>query len=234
MPLVLIVEDDPSVRRALTLALTKAGYLVQPATTALEALKLTMSINPSVIVLDLGLPDMDGADALVMIRAVSSVPVIVATARRAEQDMVRLLNAGADDYVTKPFSAAQLQARIAAVLRRGGSATPRQDVGPTLPEIVEVGPLRIDPNTRAVLFHGSPMTLTRKEFELLRYLAERADRVITREELYLSIWKQPLMKGDQTLATHTSILRRKLGESASRPGMLRTIRGVGLMLTDSP
>ncbi|MCI4061432.1 response regulator transcription factor [Micromonospora sp. R77] len=234
MPLVLIVEDDPSVRRALTLALTKADYLVQPATTAMEALTLTMSVKPSVIVLDLGLPDMDGADALVMIRAVSSVPVIVATARRAEHDIVRLLNAGADDYVTKPFSAAQLLARIAAVLRRGGSGTPRRDLDPPLSEIVAVGPLRIDPNTRSVLFHGSPMTLTRKEFELLRYLAERADRVITREELYLSIWKQPLMRGDQTLATHTSILRRKLGESAARPGMLRTIRGVGLMLTSSP
>ena len=124
MPLVLLVEDDPAIRRALSRALTDAGYAVRAVDTALDALRAVTAEQPAVVLLDLGLPDMDGSHALVMIRAVSAVPIIVATARRGEIETIRLLNAGADDYVTKPFSAAHVLARVAAVLRRGRPVEP--------------------------------------------------------------------------------------------------------------
>ncbi|MEV7225481.1 MULTISPECIES: response regulator transcription factor [Polymorphospora] len=226
MPLVLLVEDDPAIRRALTHALSEAGYAVCPVDSALAALREVTARPPAVVILDLGLPDMDGADALVMIRAVSDVPIIVATARRGENDVIRLLNAGADDYVTKPFSAAHVQARIAAVLRRGRPVP----AGSELPPPVEVGPLRLDPNTRTATLHGQPLPLARKEFDLLTYLGERAGRVVPRDELFVNVWRQPFVGGDQTLDAHISLLRRKLGETAAQPRLLRTVRGVGIML----
>lgn len=225
----LLVEDDPAIRRALARALTDAGYAVHPVQTALDALREVTARRPAVIILDLGLPDMDGADALVMIRAVSDVPIIVATARRGENDMIRLLNAGADDYVTKPFSAAHVQARIAAVLRRG-----RPVAAGELPAPLQVGPLRLDPNTRGATLDGRPLVLARKEFDLLSYLAHRAGRVVARDELFVNVWKQPFVGGDQTLDAHISLLRRKLGETAAQPRLLRTVRGVGIMLVGSP
>ena len=137
MPLVLLVEDDPAIRRALSRALTDAGYAVRAVDTALDALRAVTAEQPAVVLLDLGLPDMDGSHALVMIRAVSAVPIIVATARRGENETIRLLNAGADDYVTKPFSAAHVLARVAAVLRRGRPVEP----GPPPALEVEIQPL---------------------------------------------------------------------------------------------
>ncbi|MEV1290156.1 response regulator transcription factor [Micromonospora sp. NPDC049679] len=226
MPLVLVVEDDPAIRRALARTLTDAGHVVQAVETALDALRVVTTQQPSVVILDLGLPDMDGADALVMIRAVSSVPIIVATARRGETDMVRLLNAGADDYVTKPFSTAQVQARIAAVLRRAGPVIPAPEPSPW----VRVGPLQLEATSRSATLDGRPLPLARKEFDLLHYLAERAGQVVPRGELFVAVWRQPYVNGDQTLDAHISLVRRKLGESAAEPGLLRTVRGVGLML----
>ncbi|SDZ30003.1 DNA-binding response regulator, OmpR family, contains REC and winged-helix (wHTH) domain [Micromonospora pattaloongensis] len=223
MPVVLVVEDDPAIRRALARALTDAGHVVQTVETALDALRVITTGQPSVVILDLGLPDMDGADALVMIRAVSAVPIIVATARRGEADMVRLLNAGADDYVTKPFSTAQVQARIAAVLRRG--APPPAPSG-----VLQVGPLRVEAVSRTATLAGQPLRLARKEFDLLHYLAERAGRVVPRGELFVAVWRQPYVNADPTLDAHLSLLRRKLGESAAEPRLLRTVRGVGVML----
>jgi two-component system, OmpR family, KDP operon response regulator KdpE len=224
MPLVLLVEDDPAIRGALSRALTDAGYAVRAVETALEAISVVTSGQPAVVLLDLGLPDMDGADALVMIRAVSQVPIIVATARRGEHDTIRLLNAGADDYVTKPFSAAHVLARVAAVLRRGRAV----QAAPT--PALEVGPLRIDVDTRTASLDGRPLQLARKEFDVLRYLAERAGRVVPRGELFTTVWRQPYVGADQTLDAHISLLRRKLGESAAEPRLLRTVRGVGMML----
>jgi DNA-binding response OmpR family regulator len=223
MPLVLLVEDDAAIRRALSRALADAGYAVQAVDSALEALRVATTRQPAVVLLDLGLPDMDGSDALVMIRAVSAVPIVVATARRSENEMIRLLHAGADDYVTKPFSAAHVLARVAAVLRRTRPAD-------TTPTPLEVGPLRIDVGTRTASLDGRPLQLARKEFDVLRYLAERAGQVVTRGELFVTVWRQPYVGADQTLDAHISLLRRKLGESAARPRLLRTVRGVGVML----
>jgi DNA-binding response OmpR family regulator len=224
MPLVLLVEDDPAIRRALSRALVDAGYAVHAVDTALDGLKAVRAERPAVVLLDLGLPDMDGGHALVMIRAVSDVPIIVATARRGETETIRLLNAGADDYVTKPFSAAHVLARVAAVLRRGRPAEP----GPA--PALEVGPLRIDADTRTASLDGHPLRLARKEFDVLHYLAERAGRVVPRAELFVTVWRQPYVGADQTLDAHISLLRRKLGETAAAPRLLHTVRGVGVML----
>jgi DNA-binding response OmpR family regulator len=226
MPLVLLVEDDPAIRRALSRALTDAGYAVRAVDTALDALKAVTAERPAVVILDLGLPDMDGSHALVMIRAISPVPIIVATARRGENETIRLLNAGADDYVTKPFSAAHVLARVAAVLRRGRPVAGSDRPAPPL----QVGPLRIDVDTRTASLDGQPLRLARKEFDVLRYLAERAGRVVPRAELFVTVWRQPYVGADQTLDAHISLLRRKLGESAAEPRLLHTVRGVGVML----
>lgn len=226
MPLVLLVEDDATVRAALAHALTDAGHAVQPVATGLDALREITANRPDLVVLDLGLPDIDGIATLKMVRAICDVPVIVATARRAESDVIRLLNAGADDYLIKPFSSAHLAARIAAVLRRGRTA-PR---GSQTAAPIQVGPLTIDPNRRTVELDGAPLRLTRREFDLLAYLAARAGRVVPRRELVTEIWQQPYAGTDQTLDVHISWLRRKLGENAASPRFLHTVRGVGIML----
>jgi DNA-binding response OmpR family regulator len=225
MPLVLLVEDDPTLRGALTHALHDAGHAVRAVGSGLEALRVVTGARPDLIVLDLGLPDIDGADALRMVRAVCDVPVIVATARRSESDVIKLLNAGADDYVAKPFSSQHLAARINAVLRRG-RAQPTDPAGTPL----RVGGLSVDLAQRAAYLDGQALSLTRREFDLLAYLMARVGRVVTRRELVTEVWQQPYAGNEQTLDVHISWLRRKLGESAAAPRFLRTVRGVGVML----
>jgi DNA-binding response OmpR family regulator len=154
-------------------------------------------------------------------RAVSTTPVIVATARHEEAEIIRLLNAGADDYLVKPFSCEHLAARITAQLRRAGpgSAAP----------VVSVGGLRIDLARREALLDGTPVELSRREFDLLAYLAARPGVVVSRRELLTEVWHQSY-GDDQTIDVHVSWLRRKLGETAARPRYLRTVRGIGVML----
>ncbi len=223
MPLVLIVEDDAIIRDALSDALSSAGHAVRAVDSALAGLREVRQEEPDLVILDLGLPDLDGSDALRMIRAVSEVPIIVATARRGELEAIRLLNAGADDYLTKPFSAAHVLARVSAVLRRS-----RHQLREAT--IVQIGPLRLDEGSRTATLDGVPLTLTRKEYDVLAYLAARPGRVVTRKELFTEVWQQPFVGADQTLDVHLSWLRRKLGESAAQPRLLRTVRGVGVML----
>ena len=219
MPLVLLVEDDVVVRGALAHALTDAGYAVQPVSTGLDALREISETGPDLVVLDLGLPDIDGITALRMLRAICDVPVIVATARRAETDVIRLLNAGADDYIIKPFSSTHLAAR-----RRTTQA------GTDANAPIEIGPLRIDTGRRTVELDGAQLRLTRREFDLLIYLAKRPGRVVPRRELIVELWQHPTPGADQTLDVHISWLRRKLGETAAKPRFLHTVRGVGIML----
>lgn len=225
MPLVLLVEDDATLRGALIHALNDAGHAVHAVSGGLQALRVITGNRPDVVVLDLGLPDIDGTDTLRMVRAICDVPVIVATARRSESDVIKLLNAGADDYLTKPFSSQHLAARINAVLRRGRAVT---DSGTGAP--LRVGGLEVDPAQRTARVDGEPVNLTRREFDLLAYLAARPGRVVTRRELVTEVWQQPYAGTEQTLDVHISWLRRKLGESAAAPRFLRTVRGVGVML----
>jgi len=223
---VLIVEDDATIRTALVRALTARQHSTMTAPTAMEGLQSLVEHRPDVVLLDLGLPDLDGASLLAMIRAVSDVPVIVVSARDEGAEIVALLNAGADDYLVKPFAADQLDARIRAVLRRAESA---KVSGP-----VTVGGIVVDARARTALLDGVPLDLSPKEFDLLYYLAERSGEVVGKRELLAKVWNQPYGGADKTVDVHLSWLRRKLGESAEAPRYLHRVRGVGVKLAPPP
>nr|WP_269328074.1 response regulator transcription factor [Kineosporia mesophila] len=219
---ILIIEDDAGIRAALSRALTDRGHAVQWQPGGLPGLQSVIDDRPDVVLLDLGLPDVDGIQVLTMLRAVSEVPVIVVTARDEDTDAVKALDAGADDFVTKPFGADHLDARIRAVLRRGG---PQKTEGP-----LTVGGLALDARTRVATLDGEPLELSRKEFDLLLALAQRAGEVVSKRELLAEVWQQPYGGGDRTIDVHLSWLRRKLGESAAEPRYLHSTRGVGIRL----
>jgi two-component system KDP operon response regulator KdpE len=223
---VLVVEDDERIRTALIRALRDRGHAVSSAGTALAGLQQAVEGRPDLVVLDLGLPDLDGRELLRMLRAVSTVPVIVATARDDDDSIVQALDAGADDYVLKPFPAGQLDARIRAVLRRAAGAAD------TALAPVSVGPLTVDPRSRRVTHAGAPVELSPKEFDLLAYLAARAGAVVSKRELLSEVWQLPYGGSDKTVDVHLSWLRRKLGETAARPQLLQTVRGVGVRLAE--
>ena len=222
----LLIEDDLAIRTTLLRALRERGHAVAASHTAMDGLQTALGERPELVVLDLGLPDLDGLELLRMLRAVSQVPVIVATARDDEAEIVKALDAGADDYVVKPFTATQLDARIRAVLRRGG-------VQRTEVPVVEVGGLRIDPGARTATRDGTTLDLTPREFDLLHHLATRAGQVVTKRELLSEVWQVPYGGADKTVDVHLSWLRRKLGETAQVPRYLHTVRGVGVRL-DAP
>jgi len=196
------------------------------APTAMAGLQSLVAVRPDVVLLDLGLPDLDGAALLAMIRAVSDVPVIVVSARDDGAGMVALLDAGADDYLVKPFAADQLDARIRAVLRR---SDPAKAPGP-----IAVGGIVIDARARSATLDGVALDLSPKEFDLLRYLAERAGEVVGKRELLAKVWNQPYGGADKTVDVHLHWLRRKLGESADAPRYLYRVRGVGVKLAPPP
>ncbi len=223
---VVFIEDDPRIRQAVVRALTEVGHAVHSFSAGMPALEHIIVESPDVVVLDLGLPDVDGTQWLKLLRGASAVPVIAATARDTEEDMIATLDLGADDYVVKPFSAAQLDARIRAVLRR---SSVQQSGG----EII-IGGLVIDPRGRSATLDGDHLELSRKEFDLLTYLAERAGEVVTKREMLADLWHQPWGGADKTVDVHLSWLRRKLGESAAQPRYLHTVRGVGVKLAAPP
>ncbi len=222
MPRVTLIEDDARIRESLERALRSRGHVVTSHGRGFAGLDSAVADPPDVVVLDLGLPDIDGRTLLRELRRVSNVPVIVATARDDDDEIVCTLLAGADDYITKPFSVEQLDARIVALLRRTRSVegTP----------IIEVGGLRIDPRHHAAELDGSAIELTRKEFDLLAYLAARPGVVVTKNELLAEVWRQPWGGSEKTVDVHLSWLRRKLGETAAAPRYLRAVRGVGIKL----
>lgn len=221
MASVLVVEDDQFVRSALIRHLTEAAHSVRSVGTALEALREVAQLGFDVVVLDLGLPDLDGSEALKMLRGITDVPVIIATARDDEAEIVRLLNAGADDYLVKPFSVEHLSARMAAVLRRSRATQASQ--------VLRVGGLHVDVQRREAALDGAVLDLTRREFDLLAFLAARPGIVVARRELLTEVWRQSY-GDDQTIDVHLSWLRRKLGETAARPRYLHTLRGVGVKI----
>ncbi|MGH1489588.1 MAG: response regulator transcription factor [Acidimicrobiales bacterium] len=224
MASVLVIEDDLTIRELAIRAMAGAGHAVRAESTGMAGLQSVIDVSPDVVVLDLGLPDVDGSDVLRMIRAVSDVPVIIATARDDDAEIVRLLDAGADDYVVKPFSGAELEARLRAILRRiaasGGA------------RVLTVGGLTVDTRSRTLTVDGADVVCNRKEFDLLAYLVANAGRVVAREELYAEVWREPYGGADKTIDVHLSWLRRKLGETAAEPRYLHTVRGVGIKLVD--
>jgi len=224
VPQVLVVEDDLAIRSALIRSLGERGHAVSSASDAMSGLREVMDNHPDLVVLDLGLPDLEGTEMLRMLRAVSAVPVIVATARDDDESVVRALDAGADDYVVKPFSAVTLDARIRAVLRRSLTAGAES--------LLSVAGLELDTRTRAVTLDGTALELSPREFDLLAYLAARPGQVISKRELLTEVWRVPYGAADKTVDVHLSWLRRKLGESAQQPRFLVSIRGVGVKLVE--
>lgn len=233
MAVILLVEDDAGIRSAVSRALTERGHAVAWEPTGMAGLQAVIDHRPDLVLLDLGLPDVDGVQVLTMVRAVSDVPVIVVTARGDDSSIVQALDAGADDFVSKPFGADHLDARIRAVLRRGASR--EEEEGP-----VVVGELVVDPKARTARLAGEPVDLSRKEFDLLLALARRAGEVVSKRDLLAEVWRQPYGGSDRTVDVHLSWLRRKLGETAAQPRYLHSTRGVGVRLvapaggTDEP
>jgi DNA-binding response OmpR family regulator len=224
MASILVVEDDAGIRSALLKGLIERGNVVASTSTGLAALEAVTKDPPDVVLLDLGLPDIDGLKVLAMVRGISAVPVIVITAQDDDAMIVKALDAGADDYVVKPFGLEQIAARIRAVLRRGAVGESHDPI--------RVGDLEIDAQARTVTQAGAPVDLSRKEFDLLLVLASRPGQVVTKRELLAEVWQQPYGGGDRTVDVHLSWLRRKLGESAANPQYLHTVRGVGVRLVE--
>jgi two-component system, OmpR family, response regulator RegX3 len=220
---ILFVEDERSIYEPFSKALTREGFEPVVAPTAKEALELARRIEPDVVLLDLNLPDGDGRDVARELRRMGDVPILMLTARDSEMDRVTGLEIGADDYVVKPFSSAEVIARIRAVLRRserGGRAE-----GPSA-----VDGLEVDPGTRSASIDGRELDLTRKEFDLLARLIRDTPKVVTREELMASVWDVNWFGSTKTLDVHIGTLRRKLGEDPARPRRLHTVRGVGFRI----
>ena len=219
-PLVLIVDDEPQVRRFLRTSLPAAGFRSLEATSGQEALRLAAQYVPDVVLLDLGLPDMEGRDVARALRGWSHVPILVLSARGQEREKVELLDAGADDYLTKPFGFQELVARIRAALRR--IARPATD---TSTGVFECGPLTIDHATRRVHVAGEEIHLTPIEFKLLGALAARPGRIVTRKQLLLEVWGPGSTEDTQYLRVYMTHLRRKLERDGRR--IFRTEAGVG-------
>lgn len=209
MASVLVVEDDQFVRSALIRHLTEASHTVRSVGTALEALREVAHFRFDVVILDLGLPDLDGSEALKMLRGITDVPVIIATARDDETEIVRLLNDGADDYLTKPFSPEHLSARMAAVLRRARSSAAAEPPS----RLLQVGGLAIDPLRRQAELDGARLDLTRREFDLLTFLAGRPGVVVPARNF------SPRCGSSRTgtIRPSTSICRGCGGNWAKRP-----------------
>ncbi len=224
MTSVLVVEDDDAIRSGVVRGLRQRGFSVTSVGAGLPAIEQVTQEAPDVVLLDLGLPDVDGMRVLAMVRAISAVPVIVITAQDDDRLIVAALDGGADDYVVKPFGIDQVAARTRAILRRGGA---NSTVEPYV-----VGELVVDARSRTATLQGQLLELARKEFELLLALASRHGEVVTRRELLDEIWQMPYGGGDRTVDVHLSWLRRKLGETAAEPRYLHTVRGVGVKLVD--
>lgn len=224
MASILLIEDDQRIRQSLATRLAERGHHVEATAKAMDGVQKAVEGQVDVVVLDLGLPDVDGADALQMIRSVSEVPVIVATARDDQDEIVSIFDAGADDYVIKPYSTDHLEARIRALLRRAATMTEATEI--------KVGDLRINPEAHEAFLGGEQLDLSAKEFELLAYLAERPGKMISKRELLAAVWRQPYGGADKTVDVHLSWLRRKLGETAAEPRYIHTRRGIGVKLVE--
>ena len=221
---ILLIEDEEAISEPLAAALAREGFDTLVAGTAARGLELFATRTPDLVLLDVMLPDGDGREVLRRIRETSRTPVVMLTARSEEMDRVLGLELGADDYVTKPFSAAELAARVRAVLRRAGESPP------AAASVLEAGDIRMDLDTHAVTRAGEPLDLTVKEFELLRVLLENAGKVVKRDDLVHEVWDPAWFGSTKTLDVHVSALRKKLGDDPAAPRYVHTIRGVGFRL----
>ncbi|QBJ95369.1 response regulator transcription factor [Rhodococcus sp. ABRD24] len=223
MTAVLLAEDDEAIAAPLSRALGREGYTVTIEHTGPAALERALTGEFELLILDLGLPGMDGLEVCRQLRAHSlDLAVLMLTARTDEVDFVVGLDAGADDYVGKPFRLAELMARVRALLRRGGAG---EDL------VVEVAGIRLEPAARRVLVNGSEVALANKEYELLRVLLEHAGQVVSRDTILREVWGDVELRGSKTLDMHMSWLRRKIGdEGAGSDRRIATVRGVGFRI----
>jgi two-component system response regulator RegX3 len=220
---VLVVEDEDSFIDALTVGLQREGFRVQVARDGAEALELFDLVEPDLVLLDLMLPRVSGVDVCRQLRARSSVPIIMVTAKSSEIDTVVGLELGADDYVSKPYRLRELVARMRAALRR----VPREDLLPVSEDVLEIGDVRLDPDRHEVVVRGEEVSLPLKEFELLELLLANAGRVLTRETLIDRVWGMDYVGDTKTLDVHVKRLRAKVEDDPSSPRRIVTIRGLG-------
>jgi DNA-binding response OmpR family regulator len=223
--LVLFVEDEPSIFEPFSAALRREGFEPVVVSTLADARAAWAAEPADLVLLDLGLPDGDGRDLCRELRASSDVPIIVLTARGTELERVLGLELGADDYVVKPFSGAEVIARMRAVLRRARPS----EAAPS--GVVEIGPLRVDVASRRVWLSDDELSLSRKEFDLLSELVAHAGEVVKREDLMSRVWDENWFGSTKTLDVHVRWLRGKLGDDPAAPRFLHTVRGVGFRFT---
>jgi two-component system KDP operon response regulator KdpE len=222
-PVVLVIEDEPQMRRFLRAALDAEGFAIEEAGSAREGLVMAANRRPEALILDLGLPDLDGAEVIRRVREWSAVPVIVLSARAQEQDKVAALDAGADDYVAKPFGVGELVARLRVALRHAARAARPEDGG----SIFEFGDLRVDLAARRVTRSGAEVHLTRTEYRLLAELVRHAGMVLTQRHLLKEVWGPSYIERPHYLRVHMAKLRQKLERNPAQPVHLRTEVGVG-------
>jgi two-component system response regulator RegX3 len=223
MTKILVVEDEQSLREPLVYLLQKEGYEVVEAEDGNAALTKFAATNPDLILLDLMLPGKSGNDVCREIRLDSNTPIIMLTAKDAEIDKVVGLEIGADDYVTKPYSARELLARIKAVLRRGAEPKVAQEQD----GLLEAGPVKMDLERHIVTINGSKVSMPLKEFELLELLMENVNRVLTRGQIIDRVWGSNYFGDTKTLDVHIKRLRSKIEDDPARPNFILTVRGLG-------
>jgi two-component system, OmpR family, KDP operon response regulator KdpE len=220
---ILIIEDEASIRKFLRISLEAYGFAVREARSAEAGLTACMDEHPALVILDLGLPDMDGREVITRVREWSMVPIVVLSVRSDEAQKVAALDSGANDYVTKPFGISELMARIRAALRdRGGDAEP--------PAILDSGPLRVDLAKRVVSLRNREIQLSRKEFALLALLVKHTDQVLTHQKILGEVWDSERPKKIHHLRVLVGQLRQKLGDDPARPRFIHTVQGVGYRL----
>jgi DNA-binding response OmpR family regulator len=227
---VVVVEDDPLQAESLAFILRQEGYVVDLASTGAEALVIARSQPaPDTVLLDVALPDLSGVEVARRLRAGSNVPIIMLTARRNEIDKITGLDAGADDYVIKPFSHGELLARIRAQIRRAPTSPIAAEAGHG---VYTVGQLRLDTGMRRVTREDRVIDVSAREFDILRRLAEAAGRVVERQQLFVSVWGPAFYGDERALDVYIRMIRKKIEPDPSRPMYLHTVRGVGYRLAE--
>ena len=223
---ILVIEDETSIRRFLRISLETHGFSVCESNTAEAGLRQAVSTPPDAVILDLGLPDADGLDVIQRLREWTVIPIIVLSARGRESDKVAALDAGADDYLTKPFGVGELLARIRVALRHAAGRTP------TVESVFQLGELTVDLARRTVTVAGTPVHLTPTEYRLLAVLVRNAGKVITHRQLLKDVWGPDAVHENQYLRVYMGTLRRKIEANPTRPRYLTTEAGVGYRLLE--
>jgi DNA-binding response OmpR family regulator len=229
---ILVVDDEPKIRDILRGYLEADAFAVIEASTGPEGLRLAESGRPDLIVLDIMLPELNGIDVLTRLRRRSETPIVLLTAREEETDKLIGLSAGADDYLTKPFSPRELVARVRAILRRSQMSTPSPEDEKAQP--LRVGGLEIDVSRRQISGRDGPITLTALDFDLLHTLARHAGHVLTRRQLLQTVWGDDYYGDERVVDVHVRSLRKALGDDASDPALIGTVRSIGYRFLTDP